>query len=174
MSKFTDISKTLIIAIMSFLLYGCMSEPKDGLPKDHGKINLSKIKSPEPKKEPKSKYGNPKEYVVFDKKYNVLDTAYGYTEIGLASWYGTKFHGKRTSSGEPYDMYSMVAAHKHLPLPTYAKVTNLENGKEIIVKIIDRGPFKDDRVIDLSYVAAAKLGIIDNGTAIVKIEAINP
>ena len=126
-----------------------------------------------PKWEPKSKYGNPQNYQVFNKTYHVLKSSHGYKQQGVASWYGKKFHGKRTSSGKPYDMFAMTAAHKTLPLPTYAKVTNLDNGKHIVVKITDRGPFKKGRIIDLSFVAAKKLDIIKNGTGNVEVEAIN-
>ena len=101
--------------------------------------------------EPKSRYGNPESYVVFGKRYYVKDSSKGYVETGIASWYGTKFHGRRTSSGETYDMYAMTAAHKTLPLPTYVEVTNLNNGRSIIVKVNDRGRFHEIRIIDLSY-----------------------
>jgi rare lipoprotein A len=98
----------------------------------------------------------------------------GYIRRGTASWYGTKFHGRRTSSGEPYDMFAMTAAHKTLPLPTYARVTNLRNGRSVVVRINDRGPFHDNRLIDLSYAAAHKLGITATGTAPVEVRAIDP
>ena len=136
--------------------------------------DLRKIPNAKPKPEPKSKYGNPKTYTVFKKSYNVLPSSKGFVQKGKASWYGKKFHGYHTSNGEIYDMYSMSAAHKTLPLPTYARVTNLDNGKSIIVKINDRGPFHEDRIIDLSYAAASKLGILAKGTGNVKIEAIDP
>jgi rare lipoprotein A len=112
--------------------------------------------------------------VVLGKKYYVLQNSHGYKATGIASWYGMKFHGFRTSSGEPYDMYAMTAAHKTLPLPCYVRVTNLDNSKSIIVKVTDRGPFPPNRLIDLSYVAAARLDIIRKGTARVRVEAINP
>lgn len=126
-----------------------------------------------PKPEPKSKYGNPPSYVVFGRRYHVLPSAKGYLEQGIASWYGTKFHGRRTSSGEPYDMYAISAAHKTLPLPTYARVTNLENGRAIIVRINDRGPFHANRIIDLSYAAAIQLDIVTRGTGLVEVRAID-
>ncbi|MGR8947221.1 MAG: septal ring lytic transglycosylase RlpA family protein [Gammaproteobacteria bacterium] len=126
-----------------------------------------------PKKEPLSKYGNPESYVVFGKRYRTLKTAAGFKEKGIASWYGKKFHGRKTSSGEVYDMYKMTAAHKHLPLPTFVRVRNLENGKEITVRVNDRGPFHDNRIIDLSYAAASQLGIVNSGTGRVEIEAID-
>ena len=136
--------------------------------------DLHKIPNAKPKHEPKSKYGNPKSYTVFKKSYDVLPSSKGYKARGKASWYGKKFHGYRTSNGETYDMYGMSAAHKTLPLPTYAKVTNLDNGKSVIVKINDRGPFHDDRIIDLSYAAAGKLGILGKGTGNVEVHAIDP
>lgn len=126
-----------------------------------------------PKMEAKSKYGNPDTYSVFGKTYRVLENHHGFEQTGMASWYGTKFHGKRTSSGEPYDMYAMTAAHPTLPIPCYAKVTNVQNGKTAIVKINDRGPFKSDRIMDLSYAAAHKLGVYQNGTSRVNIQIIN-
>ena len=159
------------------LLSGCGGTPKrtssDGPPSERN-IDISKIKNPVPKKEKKSRYGNPKSYVVFGKRYYVMDSARGYQEVGDASWYGKKFHGRRTSSGETYDMYDMTAAHKKLPLPTYVRVKNLENGRSIIVKVNDRGPFHENRIIDLSYVAALKLDIVKKGTARVEVTAIDP
>lgn len=137
-------------------------------------VDITKVPNAVPRVEPHSRYGNPDSYVVFGKRYHVKKSSHGHVERGVASWYGTKFHGKRTSSGEPYNMYAMTAAHKSLPLPTYAEVTNLENGRKITVKINDRGPFKDNRIIDLSYVAAQKLGIADAGTGLVEVRAINP
>jgi rare lipoprotein A len=137
-------------------------------------VDVSGIKDAIPRVEPKSRYGNPASYVVFGKRYHTLSSSDGYTQRGIASWYGTKFHGHRTSSGEPYDMYQMSAAHKTLPLPTYARITNLNNNKSVIVKINDRGPFHDNRIIDLSYAAAAKLDILGNGTGLVQVEAIDP
>ncbi|MCP4407301.1 MAG: septal ring lytic transglycosylase RlpA family protein [Gammaproteobacteria bacterium] len=125
-----------------------------------------------PKKEPKSRYGNPPSYVVYGKRYYVLDSSHGYVKKGIASWYGSKFQGRRTSSGEPYDMYLMSAAHKELPLPTYVKVTNLENNRKAVVRINDRGPFHNNRLIDLSYAAATKLGIVEKGTGLVEIRTL--
>ncbi|MFT5211301.1 MAG: rare lipoprotein A [Flavobacterium sp.] len=117
--------------------------------------------------------GNKSPYVVFGKTYTVLPDSLGYREIGIASWYGKKFHGRLTSNGEVYDMYQISAAHKSLPLPTEVKVTNLDNGKSIIVRVNDRGPFHDDRVIDLSYQTALALGFVDRGTAPVVVEAVD-
>jgi rare lipoprotein A len=127
-----------------------------------------------PKAEPRSRYGNPASYVVFGKRYYTKDDGAGHVERGLASWYGPGFHGRKTSSGERYDMHAMTAAHKTLPLPTYAQVTNLDNGRSAVVRINDRGPFHGDRVIDLSRAAAAKLGVLAKGTAKVEVRALEP
>jgi len=116
----------------------------------------------------------PASYVVRGKRYHVKPRSEGHVEQGLASWYGPRFHGRRTSSGERYDMYAMTAAHKTLPLPTYAEVVNLENGRSTVVKINDRGPFKDGRVVDLSYAAAKQLGVVQPGLAKVELRAIDP
>ncbi len=121
----------------------------------------------------KAKYGNPSSYVVFGKRYFVMNSAKGFVQRGTASWYGPDFHGKRTSSGETYNMHAMTAAHKTLPLPTMVRVKNLENGKTAIVKVNDRGPFAHDRIIDLSYAAAKELGVIGPGTAQVEITALS-
>jgi len=137
-------------------------------------IDVSKVPNAVPKDEPKSRYGNPKSYVVFDKRYYVMESNKGFVEKGIASWYGTKFHGRRTSSGETYDMYAMTAAHKSLVLPTYVEVTNLKNGRKVIVKVNDRGPFHENRIIDLSYTAATKLDIVKNGTGLVEIRVVGP
>lgn len=134
--------------------------------------NVANIPDAVPRDEPRSKYGNPAHYEVFGKRYYTLNTSRGYHGKGIASWYGTKFHGKRTSSGEPYDMYAMTAAHKTLPLPSYVEVTNLNNGRKVTVKVNDRGPFHDNRLIDLSYSAATKLGIVSKGTGLVDVRAI--
>lgn len=136
--------------------------------------DVSAIPDAVPRVEPRSKYGNPPSYEVFGQRYHVMASSDGYVEQGIASWYGTKFHNRRTSSGEPYDMYAMTAAHKSLPLPTYARVTNLENGRSVVVRINDRGPFAKNRIIDLSYTAASRLGIIAKGTGFVEIRAIDP
>jgi rare lipoprotein A len=122
---------------------------------------------------PKSKQGNPPFYEVYGKRYTVMKTSVGYREQGVASWYGKKFHGRSTSNGERYDMYAMTAAHKSLPLPTNVRVTNVETGKSIIVRVNDRGPFVKNRIIDLSYTAALELDVVANGTAVVEIEALN-
>jgi len=127
-----------------------------------------------PRVEPRSRNGNPPFYEVFGKRYYVLSSSSGYWERGVASWYGPGFHKERTSTGEPYDMYGMTAAHKTLPLPAYLRVTNLQNGRSIVVRVNDRGPFVGNRIIDLSYTAAAKLDMLRNGTAMVELRSIDP
>ena len=117
--------------------------------------------------------GNPSSYVVFGKRYYVLDSSQGFVQRGIASWYGTKFHGRPTSSGEIYNMHAMTAAHKTLPIPVYVHVRNLDNGRSAIVKVNDRGPFIAGRIIDLSYAAAKKLGVDGPGTANVEIRVID-
>jgi rare lipoprotein A len=165
--------------LLALMIAGCGSfpaveapEPMDG-PPPHP-VDVSNVPDAVPQVEPPSRYGNPPSYEVFNRRYYVMQDSAGYVERGIASWYGTKFHGRRTSSGEPYDMYAMTAAHKTLPLPTYAVVTNLDNGRTVIVKINDRGPFVGDRLIDLSYAAAARLGIKQAGTGRVEVRAIDP
>ena len=123
--------------------------------------------------EPRSQYGNPPSYVALGVRYHVLDSAEGYVERGLASWYGPNFHGRKTSSGEIFDMHQISAAHKSLPLPTWVKVTHLETGRSITVRVNDRGPFKKGRIIDLSYQAALTLGITGEGLAPVEVRAIH-
>jgi rare lipoprotein A len=173
----------ILIICLCILLSGCQhtkpnmiavvpehtkSHP-DGAPKGPAPTEFEKVL---PSNQPLSHYGNPASYQVKNKKYNVLTSSEGYLKQGIASWYGTKFHKVRTSSGEVYDMYALTAAHKTLPLPTYVRVKNLENNREIIVKVNDRGPFHDDRLIDLSYAAATQLGLLPKGTAFVEIEAL--
>lgn len=118
--------------------------------------------------------GNPRFYAVFGQRYFVLPTADGYLERGVASWYGPGFHAAKTSNGEVYDMYAMTAAHKTLPLPAYVRVTNLRNGRSVVVRVNDRGPFKEGRIIDLSYTAASKLDMLRDGTALVEVQALTP
>lgn len=137
-------------------------------------VDVSRVPDAVPRVEPKSRGGNKSPYRVLGKSYQVMDSALGYRERGVASWYGQKFHGHRTSNGEVYDMYKMSAAHKSLPLPSYVRVTNLDNGRQVIVRVNDRGPFHDDRLIDLSYAAAARLDMLSKGTARVEVEAIDP
>ena len=128
----------------------------------------------EPRSEPRSAYGNPPFYDQFGKRYVVLGSSANYVERGVASWYGPGFHAERTSMREPYDMYGMTAAHKTLPLPCYVRVTNLQNGRSVVVRVNDRGPFVDNRIIDLSYTAAAKLDMLRSGTAMVEVRTVDP
>ena len=121
---------------------------------------------------PRSRLGNPPYYEVFGQRHYVLDTAAGYRRTGVASWYGEKFHGRSTSSGEPYDMFAHTAAHPTLPLPTWVEVTHLETGKQVIVRVNDRGPFVDNRIIDLSFGAAVVLDMVAQGTAPVEVRAL--
>ncbi len=133
--------------------------------------DVDAIPEPDVRDEPRSRIGN-RDYSVLGKRYQVMDDPEGYVETGLASYYGNKFHGRRTSSQEVYDMYAFTGAHKTLPLPSFARVTNLDNGKSIVVRVNDRGPFHAGRVIDLSYAAAVKLGYRDKGTARVEVRAL--
>lgn len=135
---------------------------------------LDHISDAVPKNEPLSRHGNRSSYRVLGKTYQVYRNINSFTQEGEASWYGNKFHGHKTSNGEIYDMYKMTAAHKNLPLPSYVKVTNKKNSRSVIVRVNDRGPFHQGRIIDLSYVAAYKLGMLKHGTAPVKIELIKP
>ncbi len=148
--------------------------PGDGLPKG-GSINLATIPDAIPVNLPLSKTGN-RPYTVFGRQYRPLKSAKAYRAEGMASWYGTKFHGRKTASGEAYDMYAMSAAHRTLPLPSFLRVTNLSNQRSVIVKVNDRGPFvnPDQRIVDLSYAAASRLGIVATGTARVRLEAVVP
>ena len=165
-----------MVALAVLLLAGCAGkkeaeEAGDG--PSSRKITAADVHDAVPKNEPRARYGNHSPYTVLGKTYTVLPTSKGYHERGIASWYGSKFHGRRTSSGEPYDMHLATAAHKSLPLPTYAEVTNLDNGRKMTVKINDRGPFHEDRIIDLSYAAAIKLGVDQTGTARIDVRAID-
>lgn len=183
----------ILAACLALLLAGCSSQPtrsgshpykkdssiypadwhiKDSAPAENR--DWSQIPDAVPRWEPRARYGNHSPYTVLGKTYHVLPSSQGYRERGIASWYGKKFAGRATSSQEPYDPYAMTAAHKTLPLPTYVQVTNLDNGKSIVVRVNDRGPFHDGRIIDLSYAAAHKLGYANKGTANVIVEAIDP
>lgn len=160
------------------LLGGCSSPSPDGgyyggdRPPQHVPVDLAAIADAQPRFEPLSATGN-SPYHALGKSYHPLASANGYKQRGIASWYGSKFHGRRTSSGEPYDMFAMTAAHPRLPLPTYVRVTNLDNGNAVVVKVNDRGPFLHNRIIDLSYAAAYKLDITRRGTGRVEIRAID-
>lgn len=167
-------------ALAALWLAGCASTPDtygnhgNALPPMDTNIDLSSIPPAIPHPEPLSEYGNPISYTVFGETYYPMTEAEarGFSQTGMASWYGREFHGERTSSGETYNMYRMTAAHKTLPLPSYVRVTNLRNGEQVIVRVNDRGPFHEGRIIDLSYVAALKLGMAREGSAPVRIELV--
>ncbi len=165
------------LVVTAAALNGCGKEtrgypyPVDG-PGEHR--DVSQVPDAVPRIEPRSRGGNPSSYVVLGKRYQTLPDSRGFVERGIASWYGRKFHGRKTSNGEVYDMYTMSAAHKRLPIPTYLKVTNLENGRSVVVRVNDRGPFHENRVVDLSYAAASRIGMLGKGTALVEIRAIDP
>ncbi len=157
----------LSVLLPLLLLAGCGGSPTRD-------VRLSDVPGAKPRAEPKAKLGNMDSYVVYGKTYRPKSTSRDFVERGIASWYGPKFHGKKTSSGERYDMHQWTAAHKTLPLPSYVLVTNLENGRSLIVKVNDRGPFVGDRIIDLSYAAAKELGVDKKGTALVQVTSIDP
>ena len=181
----------LSILILLSMLTGCASVPSfknegvttpskkgggyylDDGPGDHPPENIDAIPDATPKVEPFNARAN-QPYIALDNKYIPMTSFYPYKERGVASWYGKRYHGKKTSIGEYYDMYSMTGAHTTLPIPCYVRVTNTENGKSIIVRINDRGPFKKDRVIDLSFAAAYKLRLSDKGSGPVEVELIDP
>jgi rare lipoprotein A len=168
---------TLFVALA---LAACSSAPsrpggyyKDDGPGARPPVNLDTIADAQPRREPLSRAAN-QPYVVFGKRYVPFTEVRPFTQRGTASWYGKRFHGQKTSSGERYDMYAMTAAHPRLPIPSYARVTNLANGRSVVVRINDRGPFHSDRVIDLSYAAAYKLGYIGSGSTRVEVDSIVP
>lgn len=171
--------KRVLLLSPLLLLTACSSLPRGGGyyqddgPHDRPHVDVSALPDAVPRDEPLSATGN-KPYIVFGVNYVPVADTRDYRERGIASWYGKKFHGRRTSSGEPYDMYAMTAAHKTLPLPCYVRVRNLQNGKSVVVRVNDRGPFLHNRLIDLSYAAAARLGIVGTGTGVVEVEAVVP
>jgi len=135
-------------------------------------IDVASIPEPKAQPEPLAQYGNPESYEVDGVTYRVEPVGAGFTELGTASWYGRKFHGQLTSSGEPFDMFQFTAAHKTMPIPAWIRVTNVENDQSLVVRVNDRGPFKEDRVLDLSWAAAERLGFADQGTAKVRYEVL--
>lgn len=172
--------------LASLVLAGCSSSPKAPSAPDHSSrytlsqdvgpsedFDVSDLEDAQPRYEEPRAAGNRSPYTVWGKQYTVMSSAEGYVQRGTASWYGKKFHGHKTSNGEIYDMYAMSAAHKSLPIPGYAKVTNLDNGRSVVVRVNDRGPFHGDRLIDLSWAAAKKLDFLDRGTARVEVASIN-
>lgn len=164
--------------VLVLVLAGCAQFPTaPGSGQDYGPsqpVDVSQVPDAVPRDEPRSRFGNPASYTVNGQTYKVLPECAGYHERGIASWYGMKFHGGRTSDGDTYDMYAMTAANKVVPLPCYVRVTNLKNNRSVIVKVNDRGPFVDNRIIDLSYAAARKLGVVATGTALVDVTAVTP
>jgi len=166
-------ARLIAAAILAAAVAACSTPPpvRDAAPSGRPPARLPA--DPIPRPEARSRYGNGPVYEVYGQRYEVLEFNYGYVERGVASWYGRKFHGRPTSSREPYDMYRMTAAHKSLPLPSYVEVRNLENDRRIVVRVNDRGPFVKNRLIDLSYAAALKLGIVEKGTGMVEVRAIS-
>lgn len=170
--------KSLSILSLVFLAACGSTSQKGGYYKDDGPherppANLDRVADAVPRAEPLHKYAN-RPYEAMGKKYVPMTAVQPFRQQGLASWYGKRYHGQKTSSGEIYDMYAMTAAHPTLPIPSYARVTNAANGRSVVVRINDRGPFKSDRVIDVSYVAAYKLGFIQAGQARVQVESVVP
>ncbi len=168
----------VFLVLTALLLVSCTASKKGGYYKDDGpprrmRVDISKVQDAVPRNEPLSKSGN-RPYRIFGKFYYPMRSARGYRERGIASWYGKKFHGRRTASGERYDMAAMSAAHRTLPLPSYVRVTNLRNRRSVVVRVNDRGPFHRNRLIDLSYAAAYKLGVIGVGTGLVEVTAVFP
>ncbi len=172
------VTLNLLALTIAVFLVGCSSSGgRYAVEQDYGpsrKVDVSNVPDAVPRVEPKSRGGNKSPYTVLGKRYYVMPSSVGYKARGVASWYGKKFHGHKTSNGETYNMYAMSAAHKSLPLPGYVQVTNLTNGKKVIVRVNDRGPFHGGRIIDLSYAAASKLDMLGSGTAKVEVEAIDP
>jgi rare lipoprotein A len=175
-----------IALALAAVLSGCSSAPRvsappstvqippRGAPPSAPPAHLLDVPDAIPRVEPRAIYGNPPSYEVFGKRYYVMASSVGYVERGVASWYGPGFHKELTSVREPYDMYGMTAAHKTLPLPAYVRVTNLQNGRSCVVRVNDRGPFVGNRIIDLSYTAAAKLDMLRDGTAMVEVRVLQP
>jgi rare lipoprotein A len=174
-----------IALAIAAVLSGCSSAPRVSAPPSTVQIprsaqpptpptHLLDVPDAVPRVEPRAIYGNPPSYEVFGKRYYVMASSVGYVERGVASWYGPGFHKELTSVREPYDMYGMTAAHKTLPLPAYVRVTNLQNGRSCVVRVNDRGPFVGNRIIDLSYTAAAKLDMLRDGTAMVEVRVLQP
>ncbi|MBI4998527.1 MAG: septal ring lytic transglycosylase RlpA family protein [Rhodocyclales bacterium] len=172
----------LTIVLLALTLAACGTTPhvpksggyyQDDGPGDKAPADVDRIPDAVPRAEPPHRYAN-RPYTVLGRDYVPLAAGTPYRATGIASWYGRKFHGQKTSIGETYDMYAMTAAHPTLSIPSYARVTNLANGRSVIVRVNDRGPFLHGRVIDLSYAAAAKLGYIGNGSARVTVESVGP
>jgi rare lipoprotein A len=168
------------VVIAALVGSGCGSAPTksggyylDDGPGGRPPVDLDRVPDAAPRAEPINR-ANTRPYTVFGRTYEPFSTHRAYRARGVASWYGKRYHGKQTANGETYDMYAMTAAHTTLPLPSYARVTNLSNGRSVIVRVNDRGPFHDKRLIDVSYAAAHRLGFIDDGSTMVEVEAIVP
>ena len=175
--KFVYLLVLMSAALLLLSLSGCQSGDSFARLKDSGPshdVDVSQLENAVPRVDPITIAGNKNPYTVNGVTYQLMPAAKGYSEEGMASWYGNKFHGRKTSNGETYSMYGMTAAHKTLPIPAYVRVTNLANGRQIIVRVNDRGPFHGGRIIDLSYAGAKKLGYANSGTARVRVEAIDP
>ncbi|MGH1372594.1 MAG: septal ring lytic transglycosylase RlpA family protein [Cellvibrionaceae bacterium] len=167
--------RSLSLALGLVMITACSSQVavvKDSGPKQA--VDVSHIPDAVPRHETRTRAGNKSRYTVLGKTYEVLPHSRDFVETGIASWYGNKFHGRKTANGEIYSMYGMTAAHKNLPIPSYVRVTNLNNGKQVVVRVNDRGPFHEGRVIDLTYAAASKLGFVKQGTAPVRVETVGP
>ncbi len=169
-------SHTLLFASLAGVLAGCSTVPEQPVRAPANSVSDIGLNrdEPIPQVESPSRSGNPDTYVVFGQRYRVKETSAGHRETGVASWYGWDFHGRKTSSGPAFNMFDLTAAHKSLPIPTYVRVTHLENGRSIVVKVNDRGPFSGERILDLSYAAAARLDMLDQGTAKVEVVALAP
>jgi rare lipoprotein A len=171
--------KRIFSIVLLLCAVGCGSASKSGGyykddgPHDKPPANLDRVADAVPRAEPLNRFAN-RPYKAMGKEYVPMTSVQPFRQRGLASWYGKRYHGQKTSSGESYDMYAMTAAHPTLPIPSYARVTNVANGKTVVVRINDRGPFHSARIIDLSYVAAHKLGYIQAGAAQVEVESIIP
>ena len=161
-------------AVLAMLLAACAGAPRRPAEPVPPLPPQAAVPDAVPRSEPRSSHGNPPFYDVNGRRYTVLASADSYLERGVASWYGPDFHGHSTSSGERYDMYGMTAAHRTLPIPCYARVTNLANGRSVVVRINDRGPFVANRIVDLSYSAATRLDIVRTGTAFVELRTVGP
>lgn len=172
--------KSPYIILFTFTLFsiGCTIGPDVTATRDSAPLyvpdNLASIPDAIPRHEPRTRAGNPGTYEVLGKQYTIMPDSKNFVQKGIASWYGSKFHGRKTSNGETYDMFAMTAAHKTLPIPSYVRVTNLQNRRSIVVRVNDRGPFHDNRIIDLSYTAAIKLGIQKTGTGFVEVRSVEP
>ncbi len=166
----------LVVVLVLAMLSGCATSRyqhrHDFTPPDSNELAV--LKEPTPVAEPKSVLGNPASYVVLGQRYEVMQEAYPFSQEGIASWYGMKFHGHQTSNGEIYDVYAFTAAHKTLPLPSYVRVTRLDTGASVVVRVNDRGPFHAGRIIDLSYAAAVRLDMHKQGRANVRVEVLKP